>query len=39
MQILIVNHPTEPGDPNGRARRRTEGVEGDCNPIGRTVFK
>jgi hypothetical protein len=28
---------TEPRDPNGRARRRTEGTEGDCNPIGRTI--
>jgi hypothetical protein len=25
------------GDPNGRTRGRTEGAEGDCNPIGRTV--
>jgi hypothetical protein len=37
MQILRANHQTEPGDHNGRARRRTEGAEGNCNPIGRTI--
>jgi hypothetical protein len=37
MQILIANHLTEPRDPNGRARGRTERDEWDCNPIGRTV--
>jgi hypothetical protein len=36
-QILTANHPTEPGDPNGRARGRTEGAGGNCNPIGRTI--
>jgi hypothetical protein len=36
MQILTTNHQTEPGAPNGRVRGRTEGVEGKCNPIGRT---
>jgi hypothetical protein len=33
MQTLIANPRTEPGDPSGRARRRTEGAEGACNPI------
>ena len=28
---------SEHGDPNGRAQGRTEGDEGDCNPIGRTI--
>jgi hypothetical protein len=37
MQILIANQGNEPGDPNGRARGRSEEVEGDCNPIGRTI--
>ena len=37
MQILTANHNTEPRDPNRRARGRTEGVEGDYNPIGRTI--
>jgi hypothetical protein len=38
MQILTANHWTEPGDPSGRARRRAEGAEGDCNPIGRATI-
>jgi hypothetical protein len=38
MQILIANLWTEPRDPNGRVRGRTEGAEGDCNPIGRTTI-
>jgi hypothetical protein len=38
MQIVIANHQTEPGYPNGRARRRTEGAEGECNPIERTTI-
>jgi len=37
MQILTANPQTQPRDPNGRARRRTEGAEGDFNPIGRTI--
>ena len=37
MQILTANHQTEPGDPNGRDRGRTEGAEGVCNTIGRTI--
>jgi hypothetical protein len=28
---------TEPRDPNGRTRGKTEGAEGDCNPIRRTI--
>jgi len=35
MQILTANHLTEPRDPNGRVRGKTEGTEGDCNPIER----
>ena len=34
MQILTDNYWTEPGDPYGRVRGRTEG---DGNPIGRTT--
>jgi hypothetical protein len=37
MQILTANHLTEPRDPSGRVRGRTEGGEGDCNPVRRTV--
>jgi len=37
MQTLPDNHWTEPGVPNGRARGRTEGDEGDYNPIGRAI--
>jgi hypothetical protein len=37
MQILIANHWTEPRVPNGGDRGRTEGAEGDLNPIGRTI--
>jgi hypothetical protein len=37
MQILTANHWTEPGDLNGRVRGRTEGAEGDGNPIGKTT--
>ena len=32
------NHWTEHWDSNGRVRGRTEGAEGDCNPIGRTTI-
>jgi hypothetical protein len=38
MQRLTADQQTELGDPNGRARGRTEGVEGDWNPIGRTTI-
>ena len=37
MQILTVDHWTEPEDHMGRATGRTEGGEQDYNPIGRTV--
>jgi hypothetical protein len=37
MQMLATNHWTEHGDPNGGVRVRTEGMEGVCNPIGRTI--
>jgi hypothetical protein len=37
MQMLIVDHQIEQRDPNGRIRGRTEGAEGVCNPIGRTI--
>jgi hypothetical protein len=37
MQILIDNHGTEPGDPNGRLRGRAKGTEGDSKPVGRTT--
>jgi hypothetical protein len=33
-----ANHRIEPGDLNGRVRGRTEGAEGDCNHIGRTII-
>ena len=35
MQILIVNHWIEVGDPYGRVRERIEEAEGDDNPIRR----
>jgi hypothetical protein len=38
MRMLMDNHWTEHGDPNGGVRGRNEGVEGDCNPIGRTTI-
>jgi hypothetical protein len=37
MQILTDNHRTEFCDPNGSARGKTEGAEGDCNPIRRKI--
>ena len=33
MQILTAKHWTELGDPYGRVRERSEGNEGDGNPI------
>jgi hypothetical protein len=36
MQMFKAKHQTKHGNPNGGVRERTEGVEGDCNPIGRT---
>jgi len=38
MRILTSNHWTEHRDPSGRTRGRTEGAEGDYNPIGRTTI-
>ena len=35
MQILTANHWTEVADSYGRVRGRTEGAEGDGNPIAR----
>jgi hypothetical protein len=37
MQKLTSNQWTEPWEPNARAKERTEGAEGDYNPIGRTM--
>jgi len=36
--MLTANHWTENWVPNGGVRERTEGAEGDCNPIGRTTI-
>jgi hypothetical protein len=38
MRMLTANHQTEPRVPSGRVRGRTEGAEGDCNPIERTTI-
>jgi hypothetical protein len=35
---LAANHWTECRIPNRGVRERPEGVEGDCNPIGRTTI-
>jgi hypothetical protein len=35
--VFATNHQTEEGDSSGRARGRTEGVEGDCNSKRRTI--
>jgi hypothetical protein len=37
MKILIANRGAKPENPSERARGRTEGAEGNCNPIRRTV--
>jgi hypothetical protein len=37
MQVLTANHQPEHGDPNGKARWRTEGADRDCNPMGRMI--
>jgi hypothetical protein len=37
MQILTANHLTEPRDTYERVRGGTEGVQGDCNTIERTM--
>jgi hypothetical protein len=36
--MLTAIHWTEHGIPNRGVRERAEGVEGDCNPIGRTTI-
>jgi hypothetical protein len=36
--MLAANHWAEHGVPNGGVRERTEGAEGVCNPIGRTII-
>jgi hypothetical protein len=38
MWIMAANHWTEHRVPNGRVRRRTEGAEGVCKLIGRTII-
>ena len=35
--MLSANHWAEQGGPNGGVRERTEGTEGVCNPIGKTI--
>jgi hypothetical protein len=35
--MFTANHSTEHRVPNGGVRQRTEGGEGVCNPIGRTI--
>jgi hypothetical protein len=35
--LLTTNHWTEYRIPNKGVRESTEGVEGVCNPIGRTI--
>ena len=37
MLMLAANYGTEHWDNNGGVRRRPEGAEGICNPIGRTT--
>jgi len=37
MRMLAVNHWAEHREQNGEVRERTEGAEGVCNPIGRTI--
>jgi hypothetical protein len=37
MELENINHQTELRNPVGEAGRRTEGMEGDYNPIGRTL--
>jgi hypothetical protein len=38
LEILTTNHQTESEDPNGGVRGRSEGDEGDCNPIKRITI-
>ena len=37
-KILTTNNETDPLDPNGRVRGKTEGAEGDYIPIRRTTI-
>jgi hypothetical protein len=37
MQMHLGGHCIEVVDQHGRVKGRTEGAEGDCNPIGRTT--
>jgi hypothetical protein len=37
MQIVTANHWTDIGNPYGKDRVRTEGAEGNDNPIGRPI--
>ena len=36
--VLTTNSWSEHRDPNGRVRKKNEGSEGVCNPIGRTTM-
>jgi hypothetical protein len=38
MRMLTASHQTEHRNPNEVVRRITEGIEGTCNPIGRTTI-
>jgi len=38
LSMLTSNHCTEQGDLNEGIRERTEGIEGICNPTGRTTI-
>jgi hypothetical protein len=38
MEILAANHWTEPRGSNGRVKGRTEGAEGECNPLERITI-
>jgi hypothetical protein len=38
MLMLAAKHQTELRDPIGEVRSRTVGVEGVCDPIGRTII-
>jgi hypothetical protein len=36
--MLLAKHWIEQGVPNEGGRKRTEGAEGVCNPIGRAII-
>jgi hypothetical protein len=38
MRMLVANHLTDQGDPNGEVRGKTKGAEGVCNRIGKTTI-